>query len=84
MTNDIERDDLREAAEGHLRFGGGGDGLAEGVLGLLAALEYAESERDASRGYAAELETAVCSREAALAYWQARALDAETRAKGGD
>lgn len=76
--NDIARDDLREAAEAHLRFGGGGDDLAEGVLDLLAALEHAESERDASRGYTAELETAVRSRETALTYWQARALAAET------
>ena len=37
------REELRDAAEGHLRYGGGGDDLANGVLALLAALEQAEA-----------------------------------------
>lgn len=46
MTGQPTRDQLREAAEGHLRFGGGGDDLANGVLALLDALDQAEADRD--------------------------------------
>ena len=40
------REELRDAAEGHLRFGGGGDDLANGVLALLDALDQAEDWAD--------------------------------------
>ena len=39
----IDRDELREAAEAHLRYGGGGDDLANGVLALLNQLDQAEA-----------------------------------------
>lgn len=42
MTVQPTRDQLREAAEGHLRFGGGGDDLANGTLALLDQLDAAE------------------------------------------
>lgn len=50
MTVQPTRDQLREAAEGHLRYGGGGDDLAHGVLALLDQLAQAEAERDALLG----------------------------------
>ena len=49
MTVQPTRDQLREAAEGHLRFGGGGDDLANGVLALLDALDQAEARIKAVR-----------------------------------
>lgn len=52
MTEHIDRDDLRDAAEGHLRYGGGGDDLANGVLALLDALDRQEKITTALRAEA--------------------------------
>ena len=52
----IDRDELREDAEAHLRYGGGGDDLANGVLALLDQLDQQEAELDSwmTRAYEAE------------------------------
>ena len=78
MTVQPTRDQLREAAEGHLRFGGGGDDLANGVLALLDQLDQAEARIEAVRDVLDTWAT-YCQTEQT-----ARALSSIRRALDGD
>lgn len=74
MTEHIDRDALRDAAEGQLRYGGGGDDLANGVLALLDALDQAEADNE-KRG------DLVLQALAVSDTWQKHAREAEARIK---
>ena len=70
----IATEEARFGAEAHLRYGGGGDDLAENVLALLDALTAA-----GHRATRAEAQSAIRGR--AVVMYRERAREAEARIK---